>query len=188
MDQFFARPGDDIVMTKYAAMCGTAKIAKIKEKELLTRYAKPFLLTAQQMGDQLSVEKEEEIAKKMHASAMIEASQGGIFYAIWQLAKASSVGVDITLADIPIRQHTIEVCEFFDLNPYQLMANGNLLVATPNGGELVRALEKEGIHAAVIGKATPTKDRVVYYGDARRFLEPRKGDEIYKIWKGDFQC
>lgn len=50
-----------------------------------------------------------------------------------------------------------------------------------NGHDLVRALSQEGIPAAVVGKITDNHDRVVINEDERRFLEPPKSDEIYKV-------
>ncbi len=41
-------------------------------------------------------------------------------------------------------------------------------------------LERAGIPAAVIGKASAGNDRVLYQGEERRFLEPPKTDELYK--------
>ncbi len=175
------REGDDIIATKYVGLHGTAKIAVKKEEELLKRYAKPFLEAAKNMSCDISVEREAKIAKNFGVNAMHDMSKGGVFGAIWEMASASNVGVEIFLSKIPIRQHTIEVCEFFDLNPYQLLSNGSLLIAAQKGSELVQLLEKEGIPAAIIGKATKGNERVVYYGEEKRFLEPARGDEIYKV-------
>lgn len=175
------REGDDIIVTKYVGLHGTAKIVRKKEEELLKRYAKSFLEAAKTMQCDLSVEREAKIAKDFGVNAMHDISKGGVFGAIWEMASASNVGVEILLSKIPIRQHTIEVCEFFDLNPYQLLSNGSLLIAAQKGNELVQLLEKEGIPAAIIGKATKGNERVVYYGEEKRFLEPARGDEIYKV-------
>ena len=82
---------------------------------------------------------------------------------------------------IPVRQETIEICEFFELNPYELVSGGCLLMVADKGYDLVRELEEEHIPAAVIGKTTGDNDRIVINKEERRFLEPRKPDEIYKI-------
>ena len=42
-----ARPGHEIIMTKYAGLAGTAKLACEKEKELMTRYPLSFIREAQ---------------------------------------------------------------------------------------------------------------------------------------------
>ena len=82
---------------------------------------------------------------------------------------------------IPVRQETIEICEFFGLNPYELISGGSLLMAADDGAELVRELAKIGVPATVIGKIRSGNDRVVINEDERRFLEPPKPDEIYKV-------
>lgn len=175
------KSGDALVLTKYIGLYGTARIARKKEEELLKRYARPFIETAKNAISLLSIEKEAKIAKQFGVSAMHDVSKGGIFGAIWEMASASNLGVEISLAKIPVLQHTIEVCEFFDLNPYQLVSNGSLLISTARGNELVELLERENIPAAIIGKAVKGNDRIVYYEEEKRFLEPPRGDEIYKI-------
>lgn len=84
------------------------------------------------------------------------------------------------LKKIPVRQETIEVCEFFGINPYQLISSGCMLMAAEDGNLLVRELEKAGIPATIIGKATAGNDRVLLNEEERRFLEPPKADELYK--------
>ncbi len=75
----------------------------------------------------------------------------------------------------------MEVCEFFGINPYQLISSGCMLMAAENGMTLQRELEKAGICASIIGKATEGNDRVLLNEDERRFLEPPKTDELYKV-------
>ena len=41
---------------------------------------------------------------------------------------------------------------------------------------------KEGIHAAVIGKAVEGNDRVIFNDGEKRFLEPPKADELYRAF------
>ena len=43
-------------------------------------------------------------------------------------------------------------------------------------------LEEKGINASVIGIITSDKNRVLINGDETRFLEPQRGDEIYKLF------
>ena len=46
----------------------------------------------------------------------------------------------------------------------------------------VDVLEEKGINASVIGIITSDKNRVLINGDETRFLEPQRGDEIYKLF------
>ena len=73
----------------------------------------------------------------------------------------------------------MEICEFFDINPYKLLSGGCLLIAATDGNAVVMELEKAGIPAVVIGKATDRKDRVLINEDERRFLETAQTDELW---------
>lgn len=171
----------DIVVTKWIGLEGTAILAKEKEADLLSKYPTHLVEEAKHFEKYLSVVPEAAIAVKSGAFVMHDASEGGIFGALWELAQRLGVGLEIDLKKLPVKQETIEVCEFFDVNPYELLSGGSLLIATEHGSDLVRALEKEQIHAVVVGKTTDNNDRVVINEEERRFLEPRKTDEIHKI-------
>lgn len=176
-----ARPGDDIVVTKWIAIEGTSIIAKEKEQELRTRYPQNLIDEAKALDKHLSVVPEAAIAVKSGVSAMHDVTEGGIFGAFWELAEASGVGLEIDLKKIPIRQESVEICEFFGINPYELISSGSMLMAAKDGNLLVRNLKKAGIKATVVGKAVAGNDRVLVNEEERRFLEPPKADELYKV-------
>lgn len=175
-----ALPGDEIVMTKWAGLEGTAILAKEKETELLTRYNKDFINGGKELIQYISVVPESKIGRKLGVRAMHDVTEGGIYGALWEVGAASNVGMEVDLTKIPIRQETIEICEFYDLNPYQLISSGVMLMITDRANLLVDELNKAGIPAAVIGRITSGNDRVIVNGDEKRFLAPPKSDEIYK--------
>ncbi len=176
-----ARPGHDIIITKWIGLEGTSIIAKEKEAELLTRYPGDLVKTARNFDKYLSVVPEAAVAVKSGVSAMHDVTEGGIFGALWEMAESSGVGLTIDLKKIPVRQETIEVCEFFGINPYELISSGSMLMASQDGNQLVQDLEKAGIPAVVVGKATAGNDRVLRNGEEQRFLEPPKTDELYRV-------
>lgn len=174
----------DVVMTKWAGIAGTALIAREKRTELLTRYPAYFIDEATALERQLSVVPEAATAGKSGVLTMHDASRGGIFAALWELAGHAGVGLQIDLKAIPIRQETVEICNFFDRNPYELAACGSLLMIADHGYDLVRALAEEHIPAAVIGRTDSSNDKVVINGEERRFLEPPKSDSVYRVFAG----
>ena len=176
-----ARPGMDVIVTKWVGLEGTSIIAKEREEELLTRYPQALVDTAKGFDAYLSVLPEARIAVESGVSAMHDVTEGGIFGALWEMAESAGVGLEVDLKKIPIRQETVEVCEFFDVNPYELISSGSMLMAAADGNGLVRALETAGIPAVCIGKVTEGNDRVLLSGEERRFLEPPKADELYKV-------
>lgn len=175
------RPGMDIVVSKWIGIEGTAILAKEKEKELLSKYSTTFIDRAKDLDAYISVLSEAAVAVRSGVSAMHDVTEGGIFGALWEIAEASGVGLEIDLKKIPVRQETVEICEFFGLNPYELISSGCMLMAAADGNLLVHELEKAGIPASVIGKATDGNDRVLYNEEEKRFLEPPKPDELYKV-------
>ena len=175
------RPGMDIVVSKWVGLEGTAILAKEHQESLRERFPQPFIDKAKVFEQMMSIIPEAAVAVKSGVSAMHDVSEGGIFGALWELAECADVGLEIDLKKIPIRQETIEICEFFDLNPYKLISGGCLLMASTDGNELVNNLEKVGIHATIIGKATDSNDRVLINEDERRFLETTQTDEIYRV-------
>ena len=176
-----ARPGDDILVTKWIGLEGSSILAKEKEQELSARFSLSLIKKAQDFDQYLSVLPESALAVQFGVCAMHDVTEGGIFGALWELAESSGVGLEIDLKKIPVKQETIEICEFFGINPYELISSGCMLMAAPDGNTLVRELEKNGINAVVIGKAVDGNDRVLLNEEERRFLEPPKTDELYKV-------
>ena len=127
----------------------------------------------------LSVMPEAATAVKSGVGAMHDVTEGGIFGALWEMAEASGVGLEIDLKKIPIRQETVEICEFFDLNPYKLVSGGAAVMAAEDGNALVHAIRLAGGDATIVGKATDSNDRVLINGDERRFLETTQTDELW---------
>lgn len=171
----------DIVMTKWIGLEGTVILAKEKEKELLSRYPLPLITAAQGFEKYLPILPEAATARKSGVYMMHDVRNGGVFGALWELSRSMGVGLSIDLKKIPVKQETIEICEFFDLNPYELLSGGCLLIVTAVGKELVKNLERQGISSAVIGRTAAGNDKVILNDDETRFLEPAKPDEIFKV-------
>lgn len=176
------KPGQDLVLTKWAGLEGSAILAS-EYGDALTKKLKPELIeTAKGFSSLLSVIEDSRIAMEVGVSAMHDVTEGGVYGALWEVAAASGVGIEVDLKKIPIRQETIEICEIFDINPYMLISSGAMLIGTDHGHQLVEKLKAAGIHSAVIGYATEGNDRVICNGEERRFLEPPKTDELFHAY------
>lgn len=176
-----ARPGQEIVMTKWAGLEGTAIIANAKEAELNTKYSKSFIDGAKKMINYISVIPEAMVARAVGVTSMHDVTEGGVFGALWEIGAASKVGLEVDLKKILLKQETVEICEFYDINPYMLISSGCMLMITDKANQLVERLKAEGIAAAVIGRIIEGNDRVIINEEERRFLEPPKSDELYKV-------
>lgn len=175
-----AKPGQDIVLTKWIALEGTAILARRGRERLLERYPAHLVEEAAGFDRYLSIIPEAAVAVKSGIRVMHDASEGGILTALWELAESSGVGLTIDLRKIPIRQETVEVCELCGVNPYMLASSGCLVLAANHGEELVGQLAREHIPAAVIGQITDSHDRLIYNAEEKRYLDKPAQDEIYK--------
>lgn len=177
----FARPEQDIVLTKWIGLEGTYLIAVDGEKELGKRFSAEYIEEARGFARYLSIIPEAATAMESSVGAMHNVSEGGIFCALWEMAERSGVGLEIDWKKIPIRQETVEICNYFDINPYALLSSGCLLMTADNGYDLAEKLHKKGIGAAVIGRTNSSHDRLVVNEEERRFLTPPQPDEYYKL-------
>lgn len=173
-------PDMDVIVAGSIACEGAAILALEHEAALKERFATFYVEIAQKLFDAAAMPAVRAILEREEARGTA-VREGGIFAGLWDMAAAGKVGLDINLGAIPIRQHTIEVCEYFNLNPYMLLSGGCILIVASHGESVVSALAEQGICAAVIGHTTSGNDRIIRYDDEIRYLEPPKTDEIYKM-------
>lgn len=165
------RPGDDLVVAGETALSGTLQLIR-EQKEILRNYfSESFLRMSADALKNCMISEEKTFWKDDRISALYFTENGGILSGLWKMAEASGVGMDVDLRRIPIRQETVEVCERLDVDPYKLEAKGSVLIGTAQGDAMVRELEQQGIHAAVIGHADRGNDRLLHSGEIIRYLE-----------------
>ena len=175
------KPEQDIVVTKWIGLEATAILAKEKEEELRTVFKEDFIDKAKEFDKYLSVLPEAKIARESGVSAMHDITEGGVLGALWEMANGADVGLEIDLRKIPIRQETVEICEFFKLNPYLIMSSGSMLISTDDGEKLLSKLREDKIEATIIGRTNATNKRIIKNGEEERFLDKPQADELYKV-------
>ena len=175
-----AKPGDYIILTKWAGLEGTAIIAHDFEKRLRGRMDDTLLESAQAMMGHISVVKEGLIAGEMGATAMHDVTEGGVLGALWELAEASGVGLRIYQDKIPVRTETRAICEEFGLNPLKLISSGCMLITCRDGEGMLEALNREGIPASIIGEVV-VEGRTLVDGEREVPIDPPESDELYKV-------
>ncbi len=174
------RPGQALVVTRWIALGGTALIADRYEEELKKRFPLSLVDAAKRFSDRSNVYKETQIVTRFGGCALYGLSQGGILGALWEAAEQAKVGLKIDLRRIPIRQETVEICEYFDVNPYYLYSAGSLLIGTDHVGELTEAFSRVGIPVTVIGRVTSGRKRILRNGEKESYLNRPQLDEWYR--------
>lgn len=175
--------GQDIVLTKWIGMEGMLRITTEKEEALKERFSAGFLKQILSYKEHIFAEKEIRIARDCGVSYMKQITEGGIMAALWNLAKETEAGIEADLKLLPVRQETIEVCEYFRLNPYQLTSTGSMLMVAEDGEKLAETLHAQGIAATVIGKLTDNNDKLLHNGEEIRYIDRPAPDELMKIFE-----
>ncbi len=171
------RVGDEIVMTKWAALEGSVIIAS-DFADRLSLLPASVLEGARSFSDLLSVVPEGRIAAEHGATAMHDVTEGGVLGAAWEMAYVERLGVLIDPFKIPVKPETQAICDLLGLDVHRLISSGCMLIACKDGEEMCRALEKAGIHTTVIGRAIESGMRMP---DGRK-IEPPAADEIYRLF------
>lgn len=190
------KAGQELVVVGYAGLAGTKVLLEARKEELKHWFSDEYLeLAAAREGvDQLAAKLLGEDAEQGKAALLDmefwsefgaaecePAGEGGIYTAVWNLSGAYETGVEFSLRQIPVVQETIEICERLELNPYRLYSRGCYLLASDNGGRMVRRLAEAGIPAAVIGSVSRGIAREVLNVESRGFMERPQKDELWKI-------
>ncbi len=182
--------GDRVVLTRGAAIEGTAILAREKRAVLEAHLDATLVARARNLLVDPGISIIEAATTATAAGsvhAMHDPTEGGIATGLWELARAGSLGLRVSAAAIPILPETGAVCEVFGLDPLRLIASGALLVATaPNEARAItRALDGRGIPAADVGEIRPAEEGIQIEVAGRWVpLEPAERDEIARVVGG----
>lgn len=177
-----ARAGQDILLVGWIGLEGMLRIIGEKEAKLRERFTPAFIRQMKACDSEICGLEKIAAADASGVSVMRQVSEGGILAALWDLAKETELGLKLDMKKMAVRQETIEVCEYFRLNPYQLTSGGCFLMLAEHGEVVADALKQEGIQAAVIGQLTDSNDKVIHNGEDVRYIDRPAPDELMKIF------
>jgi hydrogenase expression/formation protein HypE len=176
-----ARPGDQLILTKAAAVEGTAILATDFADELTRELGPEVVAAGQRFYDEISVVREGIAAAAAGATAMHDVTEGGVLSALNELATASDVGLRVRVEAIPRREVTDQICGYFSVDPLALVSSGSLLIAAPKERDVAGALRGDGFEATVIGEIAETKERrLLLRGKSLPLFTPPR-DELWRL-------
>ena len=171
------QPGDDLVMTKWAGLEGSAIIAE-DYADRLCNVTEEEIATAKSFSRYFSVVPEGLYAADHGATAMHDVTEGGICGAAWEMSYAAGLGIELWTDRIPVLPETLHICRAVGIDPLRLISSGSMLISCPDGTAMVEGLKAEGIAAVIVGKVAGdglhTKDGVK--------IDPPGADELYCLF------
>ena len=182
-----SKPGDKLVMTKSAAIEGTAILAWDKEEYLKTMIERTTLSNAKTFIRSLSILQEAQLVLKIGGiTAMHDPTEGGILNGICEICEAADVGADIYEDRIPIAKETKEICKIFNIYPLRLISSGTLLMSiSPHYiNQILSALTSHGITATCIGEIKEEKIVTLHKNDGtQELITDQNQDQLWKVFE-----
>lgn len=178
------KPGDYIMITKYAGLEGTGIIACDFGKQLVEVLSQEEIQEAKDLLDQVSVVKEGVAAGKVGTHGMHDVTEGGILGAVWEMCHIAGLGAEVWLDQVPVKDVTKKICSYFNVDYLRLISSGCMVIMTPPDKKdaMEQAMKEIGVEISCIGVIKEKEDGIRMVSDGTSTeIAPPASDEIYKV-------
>ena len=164
---------------------GTFLLSKNKYEELIKFFPKDYVDNILLHFDE-KCDIDNKLLDNEFISKYAVVSSGGVLASLWDLCEELSMGLEFSLKLFPISQYTIEVCNYFDLNPYRLLCNNVYLIASDKPIECFKYLNSNFKYVSYVGEFNNSKKRIRTDLENISFLTKDHKDELIKIFPKSF--
>jgi hydrogenase expression/formation protein HypE len=159
-----AEVGDTVIVTKGAAIEASGLFAVTFTRQIAEKFGEEFQRRSEEIFWQMSVVEDALTAasvgtRENGVTAMHDATECGVWGGLYELAKASGVGMRIRKENIILREEIEKICSFYGMDPYSCISEGTLILTCKEkkAQEILKALERKGIPATVVGEVIEEK-------------------------------
>ena len=182
-----------LYVSGFAGNLGTKVLIDKKQEDLVRQFNQEFIT-------HLKNQIEESLSKDGFIPSLIMSScephivdceiigKGGVLASLWKLCERNKWGLKYSLRRIPILQGTVEIANYFDINPYRLLTKNSFIVAIKDeqnnsNDKLIVASAGELCETQLtyIGDITNERKRIRIDGEVEAFLTKDYKDEIDKV-------
>ena len=182
-----ARDGDAVIITKGAAVEAAGLFAVTFPDRIAKQYGKEFAKKAQDIFWQMSVVDDALTAVQVGVrdngvTSMHDATECGVWGGLYEVARASRVGMMIQKDAIIVQDSIRKICDLFGIDPYSSISEGTLIITCrPHKADaVIRRLARRGIPSAIVGEVTGKSDKIlVQDGSQCRSLEHPRVDPFW---------
>lgn len=185
-----ARVGDYLIMSKAAALEGTAILCTdfadllrsrgISDK--IIRAGSRFLLNVSVVKEALA------LAERGLVTAMHDPTEGGLLGGAAEMAYASKKTIELWASNVVVAEETKIIAEALGIDVLRLISSGSLLASVPRDRveDAIRVLRSLDIEASVIGRVKEYTGHLVEVetGLTTMYVDDvYVADEIYRFWE-----
>lgn len=179
--------GDDVLLTKWIGIEGTALLAHERKDKLRGTISELILTRAAKLlrHPGISIVEDARAALTVPGvTALHDPTEGGIATAIHELGRGSGCGVEVIADAIPILPETRTLCDHLGLDPFGLLSSGALLmsVSPDRRGAVEAECRRAGIPVTQIGRLVSADEGFTMMRDGQRLPLPRfDADEVARV-------
>ncbi len=178
-----------IIVAGFVGLEGTALLAEKKARELSERFYWESIKTALCFMDEIRVNKKIGLALKSRPILLRYVSREGFLSCLWNTLNELRIGAMVDLEAVPIKQETVEICEYFSLNPYDIPSSGAAIIVSSEAEEICRLLNEDGIKVRLIGSLNAGSDRILKHRGIKSFLNRPTDNGFFALLNGeDMKC
>ncbi len=182
-----ASAGDKVIITKGAAIEAAGLFAVTYPQKVAERYGTETAKQAEEIFWQMSVVEDALTAVEVGVrddgvTSMHDATECGIWGGLYEIARASKVGMEIDKNAIIVQDVVRKVCDLFNIDPYKSISEGTLLLTCRphKANEVISRLADKGIPASIAGELVEeSKGIVVHEGNSSFELEHPRVDPFW---------
>ena len=186
----------NLVIVGYTAVFGSVSILKQKKEDLLDRFSNDYIEENISSFETIilymdSIRNDIINHFQNNNISFFEPDKGGILAALWKFGEQEKIGFEYNLKSINIKQMSIELSDFYDINPYRLYSGAEILclMSDDEDQDFVNKYYNDGkidfikCPIKIIGKTHNKKSRIRNDIETASFLIKYYQDELYKIIK-----
>jgi len=177
-----ARLGDIVILTKGAAIEAAGLFAVTFPDRMVERYGEKAAREAEEIFWQMSIVEDaltamEAGVREDGVTTMHDATECGVWGGLFEVARASAVGMAIDKEKIIVQGAVRNVCELFGIDPYSSISEGTLiLTCRPHKAkEVILRLGDKGIPASMAGEIVEPRHGMRYFenGTSHELIHPK---------------
>ncbi len=182
-----AQVGDEIIITKGAAIEAAGLFAVTFPQQVADRYGPEVAEEAEKIFWQMSVVADaltavEAGVREDGVTAMHDATECGVWGGLVEVAEASKVGMTVEKEKIIVQDNVRKVCDLFKIDPYSSISEGTLIITVKphKSQEVLKRLKDKGIPASSVGEVVENRKGLQLFEDGKsRPLEHPKVDPFW---------
>jgi hydrogenase expression/formation protein HypE len=177
-----ARVGDKVIITKGPAIEASGIFASMFPQLMENEFGTEFNRKAQQLFFKMSVVEDALTAisigvRDNGVSSMHDATECGIWGALYEVAQAAHLGIRVEKEKILIEDCVGEICKYFGIDPYASISEGTLIITCREhkAKQVVQLLNTKGIKSSIVGELTEPEQGMIIMskGKEGRLEHPR---------------